>query len=800
MGMDSAILIEAVRKGKKGDKEALTDIYNSTQSMVYFNALKLTQNEDDALDIVQDTYIQAFRNLGKLRDEAAFIKWLKTIVINLSKNHLKKSKPLLFDSDEKEEQALQNIPEVAEDFLPEEYADKKEKCRLIMEIVDRLPDLQRTAIMFYYYNGLSVEEVAEIMETKDGTIKSRLNYARKKIKDEVEEHEKQGVKLYSVGSLPILARILHMASDEYVLPEEVASSILSASLDSLNQNSPIVEVPSGLSKPPSGLLGKFMAAPLLNKIVVTIVAAALVVGGSIGIRQLTGSKSALKLPTNQEIIAELKEALGGLEWDNLLGKTREEVIALLGEPDDIGENGDQIFYNNDTTGIHLISVLFHDDNTVTMVSGYGDGFSLKGIKVGDTLDMVKSVFADIDQAVLEEEGSDRGSLLGIRYTIDDDVTYNYLYDEDGSIKVISSSKIHRTVYVHSQSQAEADKSVVEPKEPLNEAKEPASEAEGPAGGSEPSTATPASSEDNIKDKYRAYFLQEFRGTNAQAFFADITHDGVDEMLVVYGDLMEGYLEVYTMENGSVTFLYDLYTSTMTNWQYAIGLYEENGKDYLLNYAFFQRQGYPYYFYDIFSLEDGSEKSLYKKGLEFSYDENGDLEGISERDMDQFDQELDTFARKSKLLVSGTWFPGYESSMDLIYGKGETFQSDSATSKIALDRLILTDDMTIMKALGNPVSIEGWEIIYDGLAFYSYYGGIDTLHITSGDYSVRGVYVGQSKADALSMLKDTTTVKEGNVIGYVFRDSSIHDSFDFVIVPTFQGDKVSELAYQVYFGD
>ena len=169
-------LLKTVGKAKQGDSEAATDLYNLTERMVYFTALKIVGNVDDAQDIVQDTYVKIFAGLPCLQDDEAFISWAKRIVVNLSKDHMKKNRPALFDTDEDEERMIGSIPEISEDFLPEEYAVRREKSRLVMKIVDSLPEAQRMTVILFYYNGLSIDEVARIMEVSDGTIKSRLNF------------------------------------------------------------------------------------------------------------------------------------------------------------------------------------------------------------------------------------------------------------------------------------------------------------------------------------------------------------------------------------------------------------------------------------------------------------------------------------------------------------------------------------------------------------------------------------------------------------------------------------------------
>ena len=222
-------LLETVKKSKRGDSQARADLYNLTERMVYFTALKILRDEDMAQDIVQDTYIKVFSEISKIRDNRAIISWIKSIVINLCKNHIKKQRPSLFASDEDEMRALADIPEISEDFLPEEYAEKREKSRLVMEIVDALPEKQRMTVILFYFDGLSVHEVAQIMETSEGTVKSRLNYARKQIRDEVEKLDKEGTKLYAIPMF-LLSKILRNASLDYSLPPGVSKAILTESL------------------------------------------------------------------------------------------------------------------------------------------------------------------------------------------------------------------------------------------------------------------------------------------------------------------------------------------------------------------------------------------------------------------------------------------------------------------------------------------------------------------------------------------------------------------------------------------
>ena len=94
---------------------------------------------------------------------------------------------------------FKNQEEIYEEFLPQQILESKEKQKIIKDIIDNLPLVQKTVVYLYYFNELSLSEVAQEMECSEGTIKSRLNYARKKIKTEVDGWETKGTKLYGIG-------------------------------------------------------------------------------------------------------------------------------------------------------------------------------------------------------------------------------------------------------------------------------------------------------------------------------------------------------------------------------------------------------------------------------------------------------------------------------------------------------------------------------------------------------------------------------------------------------------------------
>ncbi|MBQ6582548.1 MAG: RNA polymerase sigma factor [Mogibacterium sp.] len=207
--MNETALPGLVRDAAAGDQKALTQLYNFTYNDVYNTAKFLVKDEDAALDIMQDTYIKAFTGLDKLSDPAKFRPWVKRIARNLALDQLRKKTPVLFSSmTEGKEEAFPEFEDESTDTLPDASLDQQETARLIREILDSLPDEQRACITLYYYEELSVKEIAAELGIPEATVKSRLQYGRRKIEAAVRDLEKKGTKLYGMAPIPFFLFLL----------------------------------------------------------------------------------------------------------------------------------------------------------------------------------------------------------------------------------------------------------------------------------------------------------------------------------------------------------------------------------------------------------------------------------------------------------------------------------------------------------------------------------------------------------------------------------------------------------------
>lgn len=215
---------ELIQRAINNDQMAIEQLYNMTNDNVYYSIKTMIKSEDVVMDIMQDTYLKAFASLSQLKEPTAFRGWIKRIAHNKTVDYLRKAKPVMFS-----EMVSVNSDEMI-DFkdertasMPEEVMDQKETSRLIGEILDGLSEEQRTVVGMFYFDNMSVKEIADVLDVSENTVKSRLNYARKKIEVEVKALEKKGTKLYNLAPIPFL---LWLFKSEQAYAAEIPASMV----------------------------------------------------------------------------------------------------------------------------------------------------------------------------------------------------------------------------------------------------------------------------------------------------------------------------------------------------------------------------------------------------------------------------------------------------------------------------------------------------------------------------------------------------------------------------------------------
>lgn len=219
---DAENMEELVGRARRGDTDAVSALYERTYSKVYYTVKSMIKNEDDVLDVLQDAYLKAFTHLTSFEGGEKFLPWVKQIAANTARDRLRRKTPALFGeltADETQTPAEERIPDERPAFLPEASLDAAETQRLIREILDSLPDDQRAVVGMYYYEELSVREIAEALGVSESAVKSRLLYARRKIEARVRDLEKKGTKLYGAAPLPFLLFLLRSQQANAARPD-----------------------------------------------------------------------------------------------------------------------------------------------------------------------------------------------------------------------------------------------------------------------------------------------------------------------------------------------------------------------------------------------------------------------------------------------------------------------------------------------------------------------------------------------------------------------------------------------------
>lgn len=225
-------LKEAVKKMQAGDDTQFAAFYEQTYPYVYAKAKYIMREEQDALDLTQETFIQAYRGIGSISDINNLYAWLGGIVYRQGMKIFNKKKELL--TGEGEDYLFEDMESM--EATPEQAAEQKATADIVKGMIEELPALQRMAVMAFYYDNMKIDEIASMCDCSSNTIKSRLNYAKKFLKEKVEEHEKKNrYKLCSVSpAIFLLAFKGLFAETEYKMPEMAVENVYANSCSTLN--------------------------------------------------------------------------------------------------------------------------------------------------------------------------------------------------------------------------------------------------------------------------------------------------------------------------------------------------------------------------------------------------------------------------------------------------------------------------------------------------------------------------------------------------------------------------------------
>jgi RNA polymerase sigma-70 factor (ECF subfamily) len=174
-------LILAHQRGQSGAFETL---YDRFKDYVYRVALYVTRNSSDAEEASQETFLDVLRALPRYRVEgpARFETWLYRVTVNRCRSRMRRKRPPSADWDGIEER-LESLPTLHPDHDPEGAVVRGERAAALWREVNQLPEAQRMVVFLRYQQGLSYAEIADALSISEGTVKSRLHHAHRKLRE-----------------------------------------------------------------------------------------------------------------------------------------------------------------------------------------------------------------------------------------------------------------------------------------------------------------------------------------------------------------------------------------------------------------------------------------------------------------------------------------------------------------------------------------------------------------------------------------------------------------------------------------
>jgi RNA polymerase sigma-70 factor (ECF subfamily) len=183
--------MQLVRRAKRGDVQAFEELVRRYDRNVFRIAQHITQNREDAEDVVQEAFLKAYRNLAKFQEQSKFYTWLVRIAVNEALMKLRRRRPeRMVSLDEEVKTEEDSVPREVADWSPnpEQQYNQAELREILTKTIQGLPSSFRTVFVLRDVEGLSTEETAEALELSIPAVKSRLLRARLQLRERLSRY------------------------------------------------------------------------------------------------------------------------------------------------------------------------------------------------------------------------------------------------------------------------------------------------------------------------------------------------------------------------------------------------------------------------------------------------------------------------------------------------------------------------------------------------------------------------------------------------------------------------------------
>lgn len=226
MDKENQNLISLVIETQNDVEGAFEKLYQESFKHAYCTASLLIKNEQDIEDVLQNSYMYVAKYIKDLKNPESFNSWLGVIVKHECQKYISKQKHIsdIFAAVKK----TKEFDLIVDENLADEYIEKSELRDFIQRIVDDLPDDKRACVVLFYYEQHSLTEISEILGIPEGTVMSRLFYARKKLEKEFKKFQEKDESLFGISVIPLIVSLFAYQAKTTVIPSAVKSGIAAA--------------------------------------------------------------------------------------------------------------------------------------------------------------------------------------------------------------------------------------------------------------------------------------------------------------------------------------------------------------------------------------------------------------------------------------------------------------------------------------------------------------------------------------------------------------------------------------------
>lgn len=174
---------QLVARVQKGDKRAFDLLVLKYQHKIFGLISRYIHDHHEVMDVAQEAFIKAYRAIGRFRGDSAFYTWLYRIAINTAKNHLvsRSRRPPDTDVEVADAENYENASKLKDNASPYQEVHRQELEAAVFKAIEQLPEDLKSAVTLREFDGMSYEEIAEVMQCPVGTVRSRIFRARESI-------------------------------------------------------------------------------------------------------------------------------------------------------------------------------------------------------------------------------------------------------------------------------------------------------------------------------------------------------------------------------------------------------------------------------------------------------------------------------------------------------------------------------------------------------------------------------------------------------------------------------------------